>query len=75
VSRDCLADIPRIATGAFINIAVTVVPFVIIGMAVKILMKCKVLELSDVQRQAGPNRKPRKVLLLGSWRAKTEALR
>ena len=51
MSRDCLADIPRIATGAFINIAVTVVPFVIIGMAVKILMKCKVLELSDVQRQ------------------------
>ena len=53
---------------AFINIAVTVVPFVLIGIAIRFLMKRKEVELSDVQRQAGPNRKPRKVFLLGFWR-------
>ena len=53
---------------ALINIAVTVVPFALIGIAVRLLMKRKGVELSDVQRQAGANRKPRKVFLLGFWR-------
>ena len=45
-----------------------VAPFLIIGIAVKLLMKRKGVDLSDVQAQAGPNRRARKVFLLGAWR-------
>jgi hypothetical protein len=48
--------------------AIYVTPFLIIGIAAKILMKRRGVDLSDVQAQAGPNRKPRKVFLLGAWR-------
>ena len=53
---------------ALINLAVTVVPFVLIGIGIRFLMRRKGVELTDVQRQAGANRKPRKVFLLGFWR-------
>jgi hypothetical protein len=52
----------------FVNFAITVVPFVIIGIAVKFLMKRKGVDLSDVQAQAGSDRRRRKVFLLGFWR-------
>jgi hypothetical protein len=52
----------------FVNFAITVVPFVIIGIAVKFLMKRKGVDLSDVQAQAGNDRRRRKVFLLGFWR-------
>jgi hypothetical protein len=51
-----------------VNTAITVVPFVIIGIAVKLFMTRKGVELSDVQAQAGQNRRPRKIFLLGAWR-------
>jgi hypothetical protein len=43
-------------------------PFLIIGIAAKLLMKRRGVDLSDVQAQAGPNRRARKVFLLGTWR-------
>jgi hypothetical protein len=46
-----------------------VAPFLIIGIAAKLLMKRKGVDLSDVQAQAGPNRRARKVFLLGAWRS------
>lgn len=43
-------------------------PFVIIVTAARLLMKRRGIDLSDVQAQAGPNRKGRKAFLLGAWR-------
>jgi hypothetical protein len=45
-----------------------VAPFLIVGIAVKLLMKRRGVDLSDVQAQAGPKRRARKVLLLSAWR-------
>ena len=45
-----------------------VAPFLIIGIAAKLLMKRRGVDLSDVQAQAGPNRRARKAFLLGAWR-------
>ena len=45
-----------------------VAPFLIIGIATKLFMKRKGVDLSDVQAQAGSNRKGRKMFLLGAWR-------
>jgi hypothetical protein len=45
-----------------------VAPFLIIGIAAKLLMKRRGVDLSDVQAQAGPNRRALKVFLLGAWR-------
>jgi hypothetical protein len=53
---------------AFGTLAIYVAPFLIIGIAVKLLMKRRGVDLSDVQAQAGPNRKARKAFLLGAWR-------
>jgi hypothetical protein len=47
------------------TIIIYVTPFLIIGIAVRLLMKRKGVDLSDVQAQAGPNRKARKVFSLG----------
>jgi hypothetical protein len=55
-------------TDTLVNVALTVLPFVIIGVAVKLLMRRKGVDLSDVQSKAGSNRRPRKVFLLGFWR-------
>jgi len=51
------------------TLVIYVAPFLIIGIAVKLLMKRKGVDLSDVQAQAGPNRKTRKMFLLGGWRS------
>jgi hypothetical protein len=48
--------------------AIYVAPFLIMGIAAKVLMKRKGVDLSDVQAQAGPTRRRRKVFLLGAWR-------
>jgi hypothetical protein len=45
-----------------------VAPFLILGIAAKLLMKRRGVDLFDVQAQAGPKRKARKVFLLGAWR-------
>jgi hypothetical protein len=42
--------------------------FLAIGIAVRRWMRRRDVDLSDVQKQAGPNRRPRKVFLLGIWR-------
>ena len=42
--------------------------FLAIGIAVRRWMRRRDVDLSDVQKQAGPNRRPRKVFLLGAWR-------
>jgi hypothetical protein len=43
--------------------------FIAIGMAARWWMRRNGVELSDVQRQAGPNRGKRKLFLLGFWRS------
>lgn len=48
--------------------AIYVTPFLILGLVAKLLLKRYVVDLDDVQAQAGPKRRPRKVFLLGSWR-------
>jgi len=46
-----------------------VAPFLIIGIATKLFMKRKSVDLSDVQAQAGSNHKGHKMFLLGAWRS------
>ena len=53
---------------ALLTLVIYVMPFLIIGIAAKLLMKRRGVDLSDVQAQEGPNRKARKVFLLGAWR-------
>ena len=50
------------------TLAIYVAPFLIIGIAAKLLMKRRGVDLSNVQAQAGPKRRARKVFLLGAWR-------
>jgi hypothetical protein len=54
---------------AFETFVIYVAPFLIIGIAAKLFMKRKGVDLSDVQAQAGPNRRARKAFLLGGWRS------
>ncbi|MEH2595018.1 hypothetical protein V1278_001931 [Bradyrhizobium sp. AZCC 1577] len=49
-------------------LAIYVTPFLLLGAAIKFLMKRYGVDLSDVQSQAGHNRRARKVFLLGGWR-------
>jgi len=49
-------------------LAIYVTPFLLLGAAAKLLMRRYSVDLTDVQKQAGPNRPPRKVFLLGGWR-------
>ena len=42
--------------------------FLAIGFAVRRWMRRRDVDLSNVQKQAGPNRRPRKDFLLGAWR-------
>jgi hypothetical protein len=44
------------------------VPFLLLGLAIKLVMKRYAVDLTDIQKQAGPNRKARRVFLLGGWR-------
>jgi hypothetical protein len=50
---------------AFEVFVVYVTPFLIIGAAIKLLMKRYAVDLSDVQEHAGS--KPRRRFLLGAW--------
>jgi hypothetical protein len=50
------------------TVAIYLTPFLIIGIAVRLLMKRYGVDLADVQKQAGTKRKPRRVFLLGGWR-------
>jgi hypothetical protein len=50
------------------TLAIYLTPFLVIGIAIKLLMKRYGTDLSDVQEQAGTKRKPRRAFLLGSWR-------
>jgi hypothetical protein len=43
--------------------------FIAIGLTARWWMRRHGVELSDVQRQAGPNRGKRKLFLLGVWRS------
>ena len=51
---------------AFEVFAIYVVPFLIVGVAIRFLMKRYAVDLPDVEKQAGP--KPRRRFLLGVWR-------
>jgi hypothetical protein len=42
--------------------------FLVIGAVAKRWLDRRGVDLSDVQAQAGPNRRKRRVFLLGSWR-------
>jgi hypothetical protein len=53
---------------AFEVFAIYVVPFVLLGFVIRLLMKRYVVDLTDVQSQAGSRRRARKVFLLGAWR-------
>ncbi|GLR83472.1 hypothetical protein [Bradyrhizobium iriomotense] len=48
--------------------AIYVTPFLILGALAKLMMKRYATDLTDVQSQAGQNRKARRVFLLGGWR-------
>ena len=49
--------------------AIYVTPFLLLGVAIKLIMKRHAIDLADVQPKAGPNRRPRRMFLLGSWRS------
>jgi hypothetical protein len=49
--------------------AIYITPFLTLGVVAKLLLRRYVVDLTDVQDQAGANRRPRKVFLLGSWRS------
>ena len=51
------------------NVAIYLVPFLLLGFATRLLMKRHAVDLTDVQSQAGSGRKARKVFLLGAWRS------
>jgi hypothetical protein len=53
---------------AFEVFAIYVVPFLLLGLAIRLLAKRYAVDLNDVQSQAGSRRKARKVFLLGAWR-------
>lgn len=53
------------ALGTF---AIYVTPFLILGVLAKLLLRRYAVDLIDVQEQAGPKRRARKVFLLGGWR-------
>lgn len=48
--------------------AIYVTPFLILGVLAKLLLRRYAVDLIDVQAQAGPKRRARKVFLLGGWR-------
>jgi hypothetical protein len=53
---------------ALLIVAVYLIPFLLIGLSARIWMKCKGIELSDVQAESDPHRKRRPRFLLGIWR-------
>ena len=55
----------EVAMKAFEVFAIYVPPFLIIGAAIKLLMKRYAVDLPDVQKQGS---RPRRRFLLGAWR-------
>ena len=53
---------------AFEIFAIYVVPFLLLGLVIRLAMKRHAVDLTDVQSQAGSRRRARKVFLLGAWR-------
>jgi hypothetical protein len=53
---------------AVVVLAIYSTPFFLLGWAIDAAMKRYAVDLRDVQSQAGTNRAPRKVFLLGAWR-------
>jgi hypothetical protein len=53
---------------ALLSLAVYVTPFLLIGVAAKIWLKRKAVELSDVQAEGSRDRRRRSRFLLGIWR-------
>ena len=53
---------------ALLTVAVYITPFLLIGVAAKIWIKRKGVELSDVQAEGDPNRKRRARFLLAACR-------
>jgi hypothetical protein len=51
---------------AFEILAIYLTPFLIVGTAIKFLMKRYAIDLPDVQKQAGSRQRRR--FLLGAWR-------
>jgi hypothetical protein len=51
------------------TLLIYLVPFLVIGLAARLLMKRSSVDLTDVQSQAGARRRPRRVFLLGGWRS------
>jgi len=49
-------------------LAIYLVPFLLLGFVIRLLVKRYVVDLTDVQSQAGTKRRARKVFLLGAWR-------
>lgn len=62
----CLSKTAEEHMNAFEVFAIYVTPFVIIGIAIKLLMKRYGVDLPDVQKQAGSA--PKRRFLLGAWR-------
>ena len=53
---------------AVLTLAAYVTPFILIGVAAKIWIKRKGVELSDFQTEGDPHRPKRSRFLLGIWR-------
>jgi hypothetical protein len=60
--------VPENLMWALETVAIYLTPFLIIGIAVRLLMKRYGVDLADVQKQAGTKRRPRRLFLLGGWR-------
>jgi hypothetical protein len=58
----------RRLVGLALTFAIYVTPFLILGFVAKRLLQRNVVDLTDVQVQAGSKRRARKLFLLGAWR-------
>ena len=63
-----IANRGEAAMWALVVLAIYLTPFFLLGWAIDVAMKRYAVDLGDVQAQAGANRAPRKVFLLGAWR-------
>ena len=54
---------------AFTVLAIYLIPFLVIGIAARLLMKRRAIDLTEVQAEAGPKRRKNKGFLLGAWHA------
>jgi hypothetical protein len=54
---------------AFVTAVIYFGTFIAVGLAVRHWIRRRHIDLADVQEQAGPNRRERRVFLLGAWRS------